>query len=355
MIGRTTVTQAPTGKPLLDTLRGHVQASPPFWLMRQAGRYLPEYRAVRAKAGGFLDLCYAPDLAAEVTLQPVRRYGMDAAIIFSDILVVPHGIGQAVWFEEGEGPRLEPVRDAAALAALSVERLPGKLAPVYEALAKTKAALPRETTLIGFAGAPWTIASYMVEGRGSKEYLEVKRWAFGDPAGFGRLIGLIVDATVEHLSLQVQAGADVVQLFDSWAGVLPEAAFRRWSIEPIRAIADRFRARHPHVPIIGFPRGAAHNYPAYAAEAGVDAVGLDTVVPVGWAARSMPAGLPLQGNLDPVMLVVGGAAMEAEVRGILDAFAGRPFVFNLGHGILQHTPPDNVAHLTRLLREWRRP
>ncbi|HZH28650.1 MAG TPA: uroporphyrinogen decarboxylase [Azospirillaceae bacterium] len=340
-------------KPFLRALAGETVGPVPFWLMRQAGRYLPEYREVRARAGGFLDLCYTPDLAAEVTLQPLRRYGMDAAIIFSDILVVPHGLGQKVWFAEGEGPRLEPVRDAAGLGRLSRADLPGRLAPVYEAVRRVKAQLPDGTALIGFAGAPWTVACYMVEGAGSKEYRDVKGWAYGDPDGFQALIDLLVDATVDHLSLQVEAGAEALQLFDSWAGVLPETAFRRWVVRPTAKIAAALRARHPDVPLIGFPRAAGHHYETYADEAGVTALGLDTTVPVEWAAQRLQTRLPVQGNLDPVMLAVGGAAMEAEVVRILEALGRGPFVFNLGHGILQHTPPQNVAHLARILREWR--
>jgi len=346
---------SPTEKPFLQALAGRRQASPPVWLMRQAGRYLPEYRAVRAKAGGFLNMCYTPEHATEVTLQPLRRYGFDAAILFSDILVVPHGMGQHVWFEEGEGPRLDPVRDAAGLAALSVDRVVGFLAPVYEAVARIKAALPAGTALIGFAGAPWTIASYMVEGRGSKEYLHVKSWAYRDPDGFSQLIELICEATVEHLSAQIRAGADAVQVFDSWAGVLPPAEFRRWCIGPMARIAAALKARHPGVPVIGFPRGAGLLYEEYATAAGADAIGLDTTMPVTWAAERLQARATVQGNLDPVHLVAGGPAMEAAATAILDALGAGPFVFNLGHGVIQHTPPENVERLVRIVREWRGP
>lgn len=341
-----------TSKPMLAALAGQTQTRPPFWLMRQAGRYLAEYRAVRAKAGGFLDLCYNPELAVEVTLQPIRRYGMDAAILFSDILVVPHALGQPLAYLEGEGPKLDPVRTVAGLQRLSLDRFHETLAPVYETVSRLSKELPKETTLIGFAGAPWTVASYMVEGGGSKEYSHIKSWAYGDPAGFAKLMDLLVESTTEYLSRQIQAGAEVVQLFDSWAGVLPETAFRRWVIEPTRRIVAGLKARHPAVPVIGFPRAAGLMYETYAAETGVDAVGLDTMIPVSWAAKTLQPRLPVQGNLDPILLVTGGQALQDAVHEILSALNDGPFIFNLGHGITQVTPPDNVAELTRLLRTW---
>ncbi len=339
-------------KPMLAALAGEARAHPPFWLMRQAGRYLPEYRELRAKAGSFLDLCYNPDFAVEVTLQPLRRYGMDAAILFSDILVVPHALGQALAYLEGEGPKLDPIRGPEDLARLSRDRFHETLAPVYETVRRLAGVLPDQTTLIGFAGAPWTVACYMVEGGGSKEYAHVKRWAYGDPAGFGRLIDLLVEVTADYLCAQIAAGAETVQLFDSWAGVLPIGPFRRWVIEPTRRIVALVKARHPDVPVIGFPRGAGHAYEDYVADSGVDAVGLDTTVSPLWAARNLQPRLPVQGNLDPILLATGGRALGEATAEILEAFAARPFIFNLGHGVIQSTPPDHVAELARQLRRW---
>jgi len=342
----------PARKPMLAALAGEARARPPFWLMRQAGRYLPEYRELRAKAGSFLDLCYNPDFAVEVTLQPLRRYGMDAAILFSDILVVPHALGQPLAYLEGEGPKLDPIRKTEELSRLSRDRFHEVLAPVYETLRRLTTAIPAETTLIGFAGAPWTIACYMVEGGGSKEYAHVKRWAYGDPEGFARLIDLLVEVTADYLCAQIEAGAETVQLFDSWAGVLPIGQFRRWVIEPTRRIVAAVKARHPDTPIIGFPRGAGHAYEDYVADSGVDAVGLDTTVSPLWAARNLQTRLPVQGNLDPIMLATGGKALTNATAEILESFAARPFVFNLGHGVIQTTPPEHVADLARQLRRW---
>ncbi|HYE52950.1 MAG TPA: uroporphyrinogen decarboxylase [Azospirillaceae bacterium] len=340
-----------SSKLLLRALKGETLERPPFWLMRQAGRYLPEYRKVRAQAGGFLDLCYNPELACEVTLQPIRRYGMDADILFSDILVLPHAMGQHVWFAEGEGPRLDPIRDGAALARLTPERLHERAAPVYETVSRIRAALPPEVALIGFAGSPWTVASYMVEGSGSKEYLHAKRWAFSDPAGFGALIDVLVDGTVEYLSAQVRAGAEVLQLFDSWAGALAPRQFQDLVVAPTRRIVQRLKQLHPDVPVIGFPRQAGHNADAYVSATGVDALGLDTAVPLA-AARELQRRLPVQGNLDPIALVAGGDALRRAATEILEALADGPFVFNLGHGIVQHTPPENVSLLADLIRGW---
>lgn len=337
-------------KPFLRALAGETLSRPPFWLMRQAGRYLPEYREVRAKAGGFLDLCYTPALATEVTLQPIRRYAMDAAILFSDILVLPHALGQPLAFMEGEGPKLEPVRSSADLLTLDASGLHARLAPVYETVARIRSALPADVALIGFAGSPWTVACYMVEGGGSKEFAAVKGWAYRDPSGFGTLIDLLVDATADYLCRQVEAGAEAVQLFDSWAGVLPEAAFERWVVAPTRRIVERVAARCPGVPIIGFPRGAGVLYERYAAATGVTALGLDTTVPVGWAAARLQRLLPVQGNLDPIELIAGGSSLETAVRAILEGFSGRPFIFNLGHGVVPSTPPEHVAALAALLR-----
>ena len=337
---------------MLAALKGEACQTPPFWLMRQAGRYLPEYRATRAQAGSFLDLCYNPELATEVTLQPIRRYGMDAAILFSDILVVPHALGQKLDYLEGEGPKLDPVRSAGEMKRLSRDRFHEILGPVYETVSRLSKALPAETTLIGFAGSPWTVASYMVEGGGTKEFAHIKTWAYSDPAGFGALMDLLVEVTADYLIRQIENGAEVVQLFDSWAGVLPAAAFRRLVIEPTRRIVEIIKAKHPAVPVIGFPRGAGHMYEEYASVTGVDAVGLDTTVPVQWAAKALQGKLPVQGNLDPILLMAGGEGMRTALDEILGALAGGPFVFNLGHGITQHTPPEHVAELTKLLRTW---
>ena len=340
------------GKLFLRALAGQACERPPFWLMRQAGRYLPEYRATRAQAGSFLELCYNPALAAEVTLQPLRRYGMDAAILFSDILVVPHALGQELDYLEGEGPRLDPVRTPADLARLSAERLTERLGPVYETVRRLTKEIPDTTALIGFAGAPWTVAAYMVEGGGSKEFAKVKGWAYRDPEGFGALMDLLVEATIAHLGAQIGAGAEAVQLFDSWAGVLPAPEFRRWVIEPTRRIAAALKARHPGVPLIGFPRQAGVLYADYAVETGVDALGLDTSVPVEWAALALQTKLPVQGNLDPLMLAAGGEALATAARHILATLAPGPFVFNLGHGVVQSTPPEHVGQLAALIRAW---
>ena len=343
----------PPKKLFLRALAGETLPRPPFWLMRQAGRYLPEYRALRARAPSFLDFCYTPELAIEATLQPLRRYAMDAAILFSDILVVPDALGQQVAFREGVGPVLEPLRSAADLAGLSADGLRERLAPVYATVRGLRGALPEGTALIGFAGAPWTVATYMVEGGTSRNHAQVRSWAYRDPEGFGRLIGLLTDATVEHLSAQIEAGAEAVQLFDSWAGVLPESAMRRWCLEPAVAIAGRLRGRHPDVPVIAFPRGVGAGYRAFAEAGAFAGLGLDTAVPPGWAAAELQPRLAVQGNLDPILLVAGGAAMAAEARRILETLAGGPFVFNLGHGVVPETPPGHVAALAALIRGWR--
>lgn len=334
----------------LATLAGHRTGRTPVWLMRQAGRYLPEYREIRSKAGSFLDLCYTPDWATEVTLQPIRRFGLDAAILFSDILVVPDAMGQSVAFREGEGPVLEPVRDAASIDALSVDRLSDRLAPVYSAVRQISAALPADTALIGFAGSPWTVATYMVEGRGSKDFAQIKVMAFSNPVLFARLIGLLEEATVAHLSAQVAAGVQVVQLFDSWAGVLPPDAFRRWVIEPTARIVSQLKRRFPVVPIIGFPRQAGLGYTSYVADTGIDAVSLDSTVPLAWAADTLQSKTVVQGNLDSALLMAGGKPMTDAADAIRAAFKNGGHIFNLGHGVHQHTPPDHVAALVDHLR-----
>jgi uroporphyrinogen decarboxylase len=338
-------------KPLLRSLAGRSVSSTPWWLMRQAGRYLPEYRRIRAQAKDFVALCLTPTLTAELTLQPVRRYGMDAAILFSDILMLPYALGQSVRFRDGEGPVLEPIADNIAVAQLEKVGAIGRLEPVFDAARRVAAALGPETALIGFAGAPWTVATYMVEGGTSRDFRRVKAWAYRDPEGFAALIEILVETTIELLSAQISAGAEIVQLFDSWAGVLPEAAFERWVILPTKAIVTALKSRHPGCPIIGFPRGAGLLYERYAAETGVDVVGLDTMVPIGFACAQLRPLAIVQGNLDPVLLLTGGVALERAVRKMRRAFAGGPWVFNLGHGVLPETPTENVAMLARLLAE----
>ncbi|MGQ0676949.1 MAG: uroporphyrinogen decarboxylase [Rhodospirillales bacterium] len=338
-------------KPLLRALAGQTAMPPPIWLMRQAGRYLPEYRAARTRAKTFLDLCFSPELAAEITLQPIRRFGFDAAILFSDILVVPHALGRRVGFVEGEGPKLDPIR-ADEIAALNVRSARSVLAPVFETIRAVRAALPERVALIGFAGAPWTVASYMVEGGSSRDFAGVKRFALGDATNFQLLIDRLVEATADYLIAQAEAGAEALQLFDSWAGVLSEGELRRWAIAPTRAIVGRVKAAHPGVPIIGFPRGAGVMYADYARETGVDALSLDAGVPLGLA-LALQARMPVQGNLDPQLVVVGGEAMRRGAREVVGALGGGPFVFNLGHGIVPETPPEHVAELVRIVREER--
>jgi uroporphyrinogen decarboxylase len=346
-------TSAATGgsaKPLLQAVRGVAVSPPPVWLMRQAGRYLPEYRQLRRRVPNFLELCLTPELAAEATLQPVRRYALDAAILFSDILVVPHALGQSVHFREGEGPVLAPIRAPAEAERLSLDGFTERVAPVFRTIERVAALVPAQTALIGFAGAPWTIATYMVEGGSSRDFARVKGWAITDPAGFGALIGLLTEATIRYLQGQVAAGAEVVQLFDSWAGVLDETSFRRWVIEPTRRIVAALHEQYPGLPIIGFPRGAGLMYRSYFLETSITALGLDSTVPPGIARKTLQSIGPVQGNLDPLLLVAGGEAMAAAVAAILDAFAGGPFIFNLGHGIVPETPLDHVARLIELVR-----
>jgi uroporphyrinogen decarboxylase len=341
---------SPDGKSLLRALAGETLAVPPIWLMRQAGRYLPEYRLLRARAPDFLSFCLTPELAAQATLQPIHRFGFDAAIVFSDILVVPYALGQRVGFREGEGPWLDALADERDVLKLRPDRVVEQTTPVQETLRQVRAALPKNVALIGFAGAPWTVATYMVEGGGSRDFARVKRWAFADPNGFARLMDCLVSATTSYLLGQIEAGAEALQLFDSWAGVLPEAEFRRWVIEPTARIVGGVKARYPAVPIIGFPRGAGILYESYAGDAGVDAVSLDAAVPLAWVREHMQARKPVQGNLDPVLLLAGGPSMADAARAVVAALRGGPFVFNLGHGILPETPPENVATLVEVVR-----
>ena len=335
---------------LLRVLAGEAIWPPPVWLMRQAGRYLPEYRELRAKAGGFIDLCMNPALATEVTLQPIRRFGFDAAILFSDILMLPHALGQDLRYAEGEGPLLKPIRDTAAFAQLDIARVPDVTAPIMAAVTRIRAALPAETALIGFAGSPWTVACYMVEGHGSKEFPSVRGMAYQDPALFGALITLLVEQTTSYLLAQISAGADVVMLFDSWAGVLPAAQFRRFVIEPTRRIVAALRQSHPDVPVIGFPRLAGALLPEYVATTGVQAVGIDTSADPAWAARSVSSQVAVQGNMDPLALVAGGEPLAQAAQTVLQAWKGRPAIFNLGHGIVPGTPPEHVAQLMEMIR-----
>jgi uroporphyrinogen decarboxylase len=333
----------------LQALAGETQKNPPLWLMRQAGRYLPEYRETRAQAGSFLDLCYTPKLAAEVTLQPIRRFGFDAAIVFSDILVVPDALGQSVEFLEGEGPRLDPITSAADVSKLSAKSLADRLSPVYQAIERIAGALGAETPLIGFCGAPWTVASYMVEGRGSPDQRAAKLMAYRDPQTFDALLDLLVDASSTYLISQVNAGARALQIFDSWAGSLCDEDFERFVIGPTVEIVRRVKAAHPEIPVIGFPRGNGAQYKNYAAAISISALGCDTAAPLDLMAE-MQEFLPVQGNLDPLLLLAGGNAMERRVKAILNRLSAKPFVFNLGHGILPDTPLENVERLVSLVR-----
>jgi uroporphyrinogen decarboxylase len=337
-------------KPLLETLRGAVLPVKPVWLMRQAGRYLPEYRAIRETAGGFLAMCLNPDLAAEITLQPVRRFGMDGAILFSDILIVPYALGQALDYREGEGPVLEPIRDAAAVDRLSFASAAERFQPVCRTVAQVRADLPPACTLIGFAGGPWTVAAYMIEGQaGSKsEFMAARRLMLRDSATFNRLIDLVTETTIAYLLAQIEAGAEALQIFDSWAGLLSAELFAAYVTAPTRRIVEAVKARYPNVPIIGFPRLGGLNYPAYAAASGVDALGLDTTVPMAFA---LDCQLPTQGNLDPALLLEGGEVLKNAVRRLCESVQGKPHIINLGHGVLPPTNPDHVAQLVDTIRE----
>ena len=343
-----------TAKPLLRVLSGEPVWPPPIWLMRQAGRYLPEYRQIRAKAGDFIALCTAPELAAEVTLQPIRRYRFDAAILFSDILMVPWGLGHGLRFAEGEGPVLPKLSDAAGVDALDIARMNQAVAPILETVRRVRAGLSNEgfdqTTLIGFAGSPFTVACYMVEGGGSKDFAATRLMAYGDPELFSRLIGILTQATIDYLAAQIEAGAETVMLFDSWAGVLSPSLFRTHVIAPTSRIVHALRGRFPAIPIIGFPRLAGPMLAEYAAATGVNAVAMDTATNPVQAAQVVPAHVAIQGNLDPMALLAGGNALDSEARTILAAVRGRPAIFNLGHGIVPQTPPDHVARLVELVR-----
>jgi uroporphyrinogen decarboxylase len=336
-------------KPLLAVLNGQRRDPPPLWMMRQAGRYLPEYRALRAEKGGFLDLVYDPAAAAEITLQPLRRFPqLDGAILFSDILIVPFAIGQNLSFVAGEGPRLTPPLLDADIAEL-VPHLQ-RLQPIYETVRRVKAQLSPETTFLGFAGSPWTVATYMIAGEGSREQAEARRLAYADPARLEAILDRISEITVDYLCGQVEAGVDAVQLFDSWSGSLAPAQFERFVIARTARIVEQLKARHPTIPVIGFPKGAGGKLAAYAGETGVDAIGLDETADPAWADRELPKGLPVQGNLDPLSLIAGGEALKDGVKRVLDAFSGRPHIFNLGHGIQQDTPIAHVEELMALVK-----
>jgi uroporphyrinogen decarboxylase len=338
-------------KSILDVLEGNYGPIPPLWLMRQAGRYLPEYRAVREKAGGFLDLCFNPELAAEVTLQPVRRFGFDAAILFSDILVVPLALGRRLWFVEEEGPRLEPMNDAASVRMLRPIMDEKILGPVYETVQRVKSKLSAEVTFIGFCGAPWTVATYMVAGMGTPDQAPAKNLARRDPEAFQYLIDCLVEASADYLDGQIEAGVEIVQIFDTWAGSLPAAEFERWCVQPTKRLIALLRARHPGAKVIGFPRGAGRAIPRYIEGTGVNAVSLESAIDPEFARDHIQSRVPVQGNLDPVILRAGGAALDRAVDDVLATFSGGPFIFNLGHGILPDTPIVNVEKMIRRVRQ----
>jgi len=338
------------GKPILEVLAGRKAARTPVWMMRQAGRYLPEYRATRTRAGGFLDLCYNPDLAAEVTLQPIRRFGFDAAIMFCDILVVPDALGQGVRFAEGEGPRLDAISDEAALAGLRTEIDLDHLRPVFELLGTLRRELPPACTLLGFCGAPWTVAGYMIVGRGGEALEAMRLIAYENPAFVDAVIERLTTASIAYLSAQLDAGAEAVQIFESFAGSLPPVFFERWSLKPIALIVEGVRARHPEAKVIVFARGAGPGHVRVAQETGADAVGLDWTVDPGWGAATVQPMKPVQGNLDPLALVAGGEALEGATRRILAAFGDGPHIFNLGHGIVPQTPIAHVERMVEIVR-----
>jgi len=338
-------------KLLLRVLAKQRTSVSPVWMMRQAGRYLPEYRAVRKKAGGFLDLCFNPELATEVTLQPVRRFGFDAAILFSDILVIPLTLGRKLWFIEGEGPRLEPLANAKALLSVVKQADAKQLLPIYETVRRVKAGLGHETTLIGFCGAPWTVATYMVAGQGTPDQAPAKKLAANAPEAFQHLIDCLVDASVDYLAQQFEAGADVVQIFDTWAGSLPAHDFERWCVQPTKRLVEKLREKKPGAKVIGFPRGAGKNIPRYVDETKVDAVSLESGIDRNFARDEIQSRVPVQGNVDPLILRKGGATLDREVDEVLTAFSNGPFIFNLGHGILPDTP---IAHVEQMLKRVRK-
>ena len=338
------------GKPLLRVLAGERLAVPPIWLMRQAGRYLPEYRAMREKAAGFLELCFDAKRAAEITLQPIRRFGFDAAILFSDILVVPHALGQRITFEDGEGPRLDALKDAEALRGISREIDHQRLQPVYETITRVKENLPPTVAFLGFCGAPWTLATYMIAGVGTTDQVPARLFAYRFPDVFAELIDILVEASASYLARQFTAGVDAVQIFDTWAGVLPADEFRKWCIEPCARIVAMVRERVPAAPIIGFPRGAGTELGRYVEAVAIDAVGIDWMAELAFVRDHIQPQRPIQGNLDPLALLAGGAALDRSTDAILQAFSRGPFVFNLGHGVLPDTPVTHVEQLVARVR-----
>jgi len=338
-------------KPVIAALAGRTQKSPPAWLMRQAGRYLPEYRTIRSGVETFLDLCFTPRLAAEVTLQPIRRFSFDAAILFSDILVVPHALGQAVSFETGEGPRLDPIVDGDAVGRLQ-DFDAGALSPVYETIERVKRELPSNVALLGFCGAPWTVATYMVAGRGGEEQRAARLFAYRDPAAFARLIDVLTAASAAYLVRQVKAGVDAVQIFDTWAGVLPPDQFRRWCVEPVQRIVTEVRSQVPDAPIIWFPRGAGPQAAHHLSDVAVNALGLDWTIDKAFVREHIQSRVTVQGNLDPLALLAGGDALDRAVDAVLEAFADGPFIFNLGHGILPETPIEHVERMLERVRGY---
>jgi uroporphyrinogen decarboxylase len=343
--------RTPTPEPLLvRTVKGEVPARPPVWLMRQAGRYLPEYRELRAKAADFFDLCYRPDWAAEVTLQPIRRFGFDAAILFADIFIVPDALGEKISVEEGQGPRLQAAPPAELVRRLDRSKVQPKFALICETVERVRAGLGPETALIGFCGAPWTVATYMIAGQGTADQKPARLAAYRDPENFARLLDLLADVSVDYLSAQIRAGAQAVQIFDSWASVLPDDQFQRWCIQPVARMVSALRERHPEVPVIGFPRGAgAANAQSFLAATGVDAISCDTAMPLA-DMRALATKAAVQGNLDPLLLVAGGPLLESRIGDIVRSLAGVPHVFNLGHGIVPETPIEHVARLVELVR-----
>ncbi|MGJ4942268.1 uroporphyrinogen decarboxylase [Bradyrhizobium sp. HKCCYLS1011] len=345
--------QTVTNKPFIAVLSGQRQAVPPIWMMRQAGRYLPEYREVRAKAGGFLDLCFSPELAAEVTLQPIRRFGFDAAIIFSDILVVPYALGRSVRFEVGEGPRLEPLDTPEKISALATEADFSKLEPVFEALRRVRGVLAPSTALIGFCGAPWTVATYMVAGQGTPDQAPARLLAYRHPEAFSKIIDALVGTSIAYLLKQLDAGADALQIFDTWAGVLSPREFARWSMEPTRRIVEGVRSARSDAKIIGFPRGAGALLPSYVAATGVDAVSIDWTAEPKLIREQVQSKVAVQGNLDPLALITGGAALDQAVDDVLASYAQGPHIFNLGHGILPETPIAHVEQMVARVRAYR--
>jgi len=346
-----TTTEKAADQPMLKALRREASTVPPVWFMRQAGRYLPEYRELRSQAGSFLDLCYNSELAAEVTLQPIRRFHFDAAIIFADILLLPHALGQELRFATGEGPLLEPISNGNELSRLDASGIHDHLDPVYDALQRVSDELPDDVTLIGFCGAPWTVATYMIAGRGSPDQRVAREAMYSGEAWFGDLIDLLVETSIAYLSRQVEAGAQVLQVFDTWAGILSSEDYARWCIEPIARIAEGVRERYPEIPVIGFPRGSGANYLSFVDGTKVDGLGLDWAVPLDWARDELGSKVTLQGNLDPIVLLAGGDALDRAVDHILETLDGTAYVFNLGHGILPETP---IAHVERVLDRVRK-